>query len=188
MKKIDQESVLHSGKMATRRAYGVALRALEQDLKLTALKNEHLNSELKSKQRDLSDFAINLTQNQEWAKALANKLKQLKTATGRERKTLLENLEQDIHSKIQFDNNTKDFYERLDRLSDSFYKVLHSKYPNLSKTEIRLCSLIRLKIESHAIANLQNITLSSLNTSRYRLRKKLNLTEEDNLDEFIQFL
>jgi hypothetical protein len=160
----------------------------EQDLKLTALKNEHLNSELKSKQRDLSDFAINLTQNQEWAKALANKLKQLKTATGRERKTLLENLEQDIHSKIQFDNNTKDFYERLDRLSDSFYKVLHSKYPNLSKTEIRLCSLIRLKIESHAIANLQNITLSSLNTSRYRLRKKLNLTEEDNLDEFIQFL
>ena len=160
----------------------------EQSLEFSALKNAQLNLEIKSKQRDLSDFAINLTQNQEWAKILADKLKQLKSTTGRERKMLLDDLEQVIHNKIKFDDHTEDFYERLDKLSDSFYSILHNKYPNFTKTDIRLCSLIRLKIDSHAIANLQNITLPSLNTSRYRLRKKLNLKEEDNLDEFIQFL
>ena len=160
----------------------------EQDLKLTALKNAQLHSEIKSKQRDLSDFAINLSQNQEWAKVLADKFDQLKTTNGKAHKILLDNFEQEIHNKIKFDHDTEDFYERLDKLSDSFYSVLHTNYPSLTKTEIRLCSLIRLKIDSHAIANLQNIALSSLNTSRYRLRKKLNLSENDNLDEFIQFL
>jgi hypothetical protein len=160
----------------------------EQDLKLTALKNETLNAEIESKKRDLSDFAINLSQNQEWAKILADKLEQLKTTNGRERKKLLDEFEQEIQTKIKFDHDTEDFYERIDKLGDSFYSILHDNYPNLTKTEVRLCSLIRLKIDSHAIANLQNITLSSLNTSRYRLRKKLNLTEDDNLDEFIQFL
>ncbi|MCK5402080.1 MAG: hypothetical protein KAJ28_10650, partial [Flavobacteriaceae bacterium] len=160
----------------------------EQNLKITDLDNKQLQSEIESKQRDLSDFAINLSQNQEWAKVLADKFDQLKTANGKERKTLLDDFEQEINNKIKFDHDTEDFYQRLDKLSDSFYSVLHTKYPSLTKTEIRLCSLIRLKINSHAIANLQNIALSSLNTSRYRLRKKLNLSEDDNLDKFIQFL
>lgn len=160
----------------------------EQSQEFTALKNDKLNAEIESKKRDLSDFAINLSQNQEWARVLADKLEQLKTTNGRERKKLLDDFEQEIQNKIKFDHDTENFYDRLDKLGDLFYSALHTNYPNLTKTEIRLCSLIRLKIDSHAIANLQNITLASLNTSRYRLRKKLNLTEGDNLDEFIQFL
>lgn len=160
----------------------------EQDQILTALKNEQLQSEIKSKKRDLSDFAINLTQNQEWARILAGKLKEIKSTRGRERKKLFTDFEQNVKNKIKYDADTKEFYERLDKLSDAFYSQLMNKFPNLSKTEKQLCSLIRLKIESHEIATLQNITLSSLNTSRYRLRKKLNLTNNDNLDVFIQSL
>lgn len=160
----------------------------EQDLMLTAIKNDQLQSEIKSKKRDLSDFAINLSQNQEWARTLSGKLKELRNTKGRERKKLFDDLEQDIKNKITFDKDTKEFYERLDKLSDTFYRQLMDKFPDLSKTEKQLCSLIRLKIESHEIATLQNITLSSLNTSRYRLRKKLNLTVNDNLDDFIQGL
>ncbi|MFC4722187.1 hypothetical protein ACFO5O_07635 [Geojedonia litorea] len=155
---------------------------------IAVLQNEKLNSEIESKQRDLSDFAINLTQNQEWARELAEKLSQLKTTKGRERKKLFEAFEKDVQNKITFDVDTKAFYQKLDKLSDAFYSVLHAKYPNLSKTEKRLCSLIRLKIDSHEIATLQNITLSSLNTSRYRLRKKLKLSKDVDLDDFIQNL
>ena len=156
--------------------------------RITELQNEQLNSEIESKQRDLSDFAINLTQNQEWAKELASKLDELKTTKGRERKKLFDAFEQDVQNKIMFDVDTKTFYQRLDKLSDSFYSELNSKFHDLSKTEKRLCSLIRLKIDSHEIATLQNITLSSLNTSRYRLRKKLNLLKDEDLDNFIQSL
>lgn len=160
----------------------------EQKLENTALKVEQLNSKIKSKERDLSDFAIKLTQDQDWAVELADKLEAIKQAKPSERDNLIADLDQVISSKISVDSDTQEFFERLDKLSDAFYSTLTSSYPNLSKNEIRLCSLIRLKIESRSIATLQNITMASLNTSRYRLRKKLNLSEDTDLDLFIQNL
>ena len=159
----------------------------EKNLKLTDLKNKQLESEIDSKKRDLSDFAISLTQNQEWAKELEEKIKLIKSSSSsKEQAVLVADLELDIHNKITVDDNTHEFYERLDKLSDSFYSELTRRFTKLSKNEIRLCSLIRLKMDSRCIATLQNITIASLNTSRYRLRKKLNLTEEVDLDDFIQ--
>ncbi len=160
----------------------------EQNLKLTDFENKQLQSEIASKKRDLSDFAISLTQNQEWARELADKINHIKLANAKEQAALLNEMEQDIHNKITVDAQTHEFYERLDKLSDSFYSELTRKFVKLSKNEIRLCSLIRLKMDSRSIATLQNITLASLNTSRYRLRKKLGLTEEVDLDDFIQNL
>ncbi|SDT08285.1 transcriptional regulator [Winogradskyella sediminis] len=160
----------------------------EQKLENTALKVEQLNSEIKSKERDLSDFAIKLTQDQDWAKELATQLEVIKQASSKEQPALIKNLDSTIANKISVDSDTQAFFERLDKLSDTFYSKLMEQYPNLSKNEIRLCSLIRLKIESRSIATLQNITLASLNTSRYRLRKKLNLSEDTDLDFFIQSL
>ena len=158
----------------------------EQKLENSALKVEQLNSEIKSKERDLSDFAIKLTQDHDWAKELAAQLEAIKQTSSEERESLIKTLDLAIANKINVDSDTQDFFERLDKLSHTFYSKLTHSYPNLSKNEIRLCSLIRLKIESRSIATLQNITLASLNTSRYRLRKKLNLSEDVDLDFFIQ--
>jgi hypothetical protein len=158
----------------------------EKTLENTALKVEQLRSEIKSKERDLSDFALNLSQNKEWTELLAHKIEALKSANLAEKDQLLEDLEMEIQNKIAFDKNTSDFFERVDTLNDSFYTKLIELFPNLSKNEIRLCSLIRLRIDSRSIATLQNITITSLNTSRYRLRKKLQLSEDVDLDAFIQ--
>lgn len=161
---------------------------MAQSLEMKELKNKQLNDEVAAKKRDLLDFAINLNQNQEWARLLADKFEKLKETTGRARKNQIDEFEQELKNKINFDKGTQEFYERLDKLSEGFYNQLRKAYPKLSKTDFRLCSLIRLKIDSHEIATLQNISLSSLNTSRYRLRNKFNLSSEENLDSFIQSL
>ena len=145
-----------------------------------------MQSDVDSKKRDLSDFALNLTQSQKWANLLKTKIEDIKLAPTKSKDKLIEDLEQEIKNKVSFDSDTKDFFERVDKLSDAFYSQLSTNYPNLSKNEIRLCSFIRLKMDSRSIANLQNITIASLNTSRYRVRKKLNLSEDTDLDSFIQ--
>ncbi len=158
----------------------------EQELENSKLKVQQLNAEIISKERDLTDFAINLTQNRDWTRKISSKLKQVNALDSKEQKAMLKKIDLDIANKITYDEDTKLFFDRLDTLSDNFYKKLNKRFPKLSKNEIRLCSLIRLKIESRSIATLQNITLSSLNTSRYRLRKKLELSAEVDLDDFIQ--
>jgi len=160
----------------------------QQNLELTKIKNVQLRQEIESKKRDLVDFSLTLTQNKEWTKVLLDKINTLKSSTGRARKKELIELETEIANKTSFDNETQEFYHKLDTLSHSFYQKLDVNYPNLSKTDKKLCSLIRLNIDSVQIATLQNISVSSLNTHRYRLRKKMNLKKEVDLNTHLQSL
>lgn len=88
--------------------------------RFATLKNEHLNEEISSKQRDLADFAINLNHSQEWARELKSKWQEMKGTKGRQRKKLSEEFEKELTNKTSFDSETIEFYERLDTLSDSF--------------------------------------------------------------------
>lgn len=160
----------------------------KQLIEITMLKNKQLKSEIVAKKRDLSDFAINLSQSMKWAAELKQKIEEKKQGLTKEGKELLVEIGQEIDTKIKFDENNQEFLERLDNLSHSFYAQLKIRYPNLTKTELRLCSLIRLKLEPQQIANLQHISLSSIHTARYRLRKKMSLPDSVNLDSVIQEL
>ncbi len=153
---------------------------------LAEMKNDMLNKEIEYKKKDLVDFAFNISQNQEWAKVLAEKLEKVKITTGRVRANKLNELENEIKNKIWVDDSSYDFHKRVEMLSRAFYEKLTKQFPNLTKTEIRLCSLIRMSVENKEIAVLQNIDPSSVRKSRYRLRKKLNLEHEEDLDDFLQ--
>ncbi|MCI6161102.1 MAG: hypothetical protein PUH24_09830 [Prevotellaceae bacterium] len=66
-----------------------------------------------------------------------------------------------------------------------FIERVEEKYPHLTYNDIRLMGFIRMKLQSQTIASVLNITMSSLNKSRYRLRKKLELDSDDDLNEYI---
>ncbi|MEL6810588.1 MAG: hypothetical protein AAFP76_04580 [Bacteroidota bacterium] len=153
---------------------------------LAEMQNEMLNKEIAYKKKDLSDFAFNISQNQDWAKVLAEKLEKVKGTTGRQRAKELDDLETEIRNKIWVDEGSQNFQERIEELGSGFYDRLNSQFPGLTKTEIRLCSLIRMHVDNKEIAILQNIDPASVKKSRYRLRKKLALTPEQDLDAFLQ--
>ena len=157
-----------------------------QSLQLKKVENELLNSEIEYKKKDLTNLAIRITNNQEWAESLGNQLEVLKTSTGRKRVKELENLEAEIKNKIWVNRDSNDFYKQIDELSSAFYDKLITRFKGLSKTDIRLCSLIRLNLNTKQIATLQNINPSSVKMSRNRLRKKLNLTPEEDLTAFLR--
>ena len=161
---------------------------VSQNLEITKLTNEKLNNEIAAKTRDLTDFALNISRQQEWITELDKSLKAIKEADTSSRDKKILEMEKQFKSNLSNSKDKVEFYHRIDKLSDSFYKVLLAKFPNLSKNDVRLCSLIRLKMDSANIASLQNITLQSLNKSRYRLRKKMALDPDTDLDIFIQNL
>lgn len=73
----------------------------------------------------------------------------------------------------------------LKEMDKDFIKRVETLYPTLSRNDIRLMSFIKMGMASHEIITVLNITLESLHKSRYRLRKKLGLTSEQNLESFI---
>ncbi len=157
----------------------------EQELKLINLKNELLNKEMYSKKRDLSDFAINLSENQKWIKDLLDQFDGLKKLKGRAKGKELNVLEEVIKDKASFNNANQIFHEKIDKLSHSFYDKLRKTFPELNESDIKLCAMIRLGVDNYEIGILHNIHQNSVHQSRYRLKRKLNLTSEQDLNRFL---
>jgi DNA-binding CsgD family transcriptional regulator len=115
-------------------------------------------------------------------------MEEIKEAKGRKKGAALVNLEKEIKDKNNAMENSYDFQKRIDILSNEFYNSLLKQFPSLSKNEIKLCSLIRLDLDNYDIATLQNVDVSSVYKSRYRLRKKLDITSDTDLNSFLKAL
>ncbi len=63
----------------------------------------------------------------------------------------------------------------------NFEKQLLLKFPYLTAHDLKICSFLIQNYSSKEIAEELNITPGSVNTARYRLRKKMNLPKEINL-------
>jgi tetratricopeptide (TPR) repeat protein len=162
------------------------LRKRREQVKLGELKNEMLQNEINYKQKDISDFALNISRNHKWREELLKYIKKIKKSSSVKEDLNFKALEKAILDREIVDNSTIDFQNKVDVLNTAFYEKLHEKYSTLTKTEIKLCSLIRLNIDNNEIAILQNVALESVYRSRSRLRKKLNLSPEEDLNEILR--
>lgn len=79
----------------------------------------------------------------------------------------------------------KEFEARFVAVNRSFYDRLSSTFPRLTERDKKLCALLKLNFSSKEMAKLLGMSIESVHTTRYRLRKKLNLNRKINLTEFI---
>lgn len=73
----------------------------------------------------------------------------------------------------------------FDQVHNNFLATMKAKFPGLSSTDLKLCAYLRLNLSSKEIAQLLNISLKGVEISRYRVRKKLQITTETNLYDFL---
>lgn len=97
----------------------------------------------------------------------------------------LANIKADIYSRFEGEAELKELEVYLDKKGQDFTYKLVSKFENLTKGEIRLATYLRLNLSLKQIALLSNVTTKTVEMGRYRLRKKLELKTEDNLEEFL---
>ena len=81
--------------------------------------------------------------------------------------------------------NWEEFEARFTAVNRDFYQRLRRAFPKLTQGDHKVCALIKLNFSSKEMAKLLGISVESVHTTRYRLRKKLQLGRQDNLGEFI---
>ena len=160
-------------------------RKRKEQIQLGKLKNELLQKEIDYKQKDISDFALNISRNRKWREELLNYIKKIKKSSSLKDDSNFKALEKAVLEREIVDSNMIDIQNKVDVLNTAFYEKLHKAFPTLTKTEAKLCSFIRLNIDNNEIALLQNVALESVYRSRSRLRKKLNLSPKDDLNTFL---
>ncbi|QCX38601.1 hypothetical protein FF125_09210 [Aureibaculum algae] len=93
-----------------------------------------------------------------------------------------------IDDSLNLDKDWDDFYNLFQQVHPSFISNLKKNWPNISDRELKLCALIRLNFSSQHIATLFGISESSIKVARHRLRKKLEIEENQSFQDFFERL
>jgi len=91
-----------------------------------------------------------------------------------------------IGSNINDEENFFSFKLKFDKSHPEFFNTLNQLNPKLTNNDLKLCAYMRLGMTSLDIANLQFIERKSVEMTKYRLKKKLQLESKDDLNTFIQ--
>ena len=93
-----------------------------------------------------------------------------------------------LKAEIKNITNSEKAYEEFDKMFSQvypkFYKRLNA-FAKLSQTDIRLASYIKMNHTNNEISRISGISLRTVESQRYRLSKKLNLSNGQDLNSFI---
>ena len=164
----------------------------KMDREIDLLREENLRTELNHRNEELVQTTLNIVRKNEMlinirkeVEGISHSIKDEKMDIVSLRRKVFRLLGQ-IDTNLEHDDDLKAFQNSFDSVHHNFFRQLETAYPGLTSKEKQLCAYIKMNLLSKEIAPLLNISLRGVEISRYRLRKKLNLKEGENLTEFLQ--
>ena len=162
------------------------LEIQEAQRKMELLEKEKLESEILFKNKELAMSTMNLLQKNETLDAIRTQMEYIEkkvkdTATKKEIKNILSLLRSDDRLEDEWNN----FSIHFDQAHHDFLKRLKNQYPKLTPKDQKLCAYLRMNLSTKEIAPLLKISVRGVEISRYRLRKKIELDKEINLNDFM---
>ncbi|GAB5400999.1 MAG: hypothetical protein Aureis2KO_25840 [Aureisphaera sp.] len=166
---------------ATRRD---ALRSNQEVLKL---KKAALDTEMRFKNKQITEFAIHISEKNELLEKIKSRLRGIKVTNETYREMVNDALHF-INSDIEQNKEKVQLYQHIDETTDSFGAKIEQLYPNLSSKEKKVAIMLRLGQTSKQIGVQLNISPASVDNYRYNLRKKMEIPKGKSLKSFIQNL
>ncbi len=151
------------------------------------LEKEKLNNDLAYKNKELTTNVMYLLRKNELILSVTDKLKKAKMSFKLENRKLVEDVIRDLEAASKGDI-WKEFELRFQEVHSDFYKKLNEMFPDLSPNELKLCAFLRLNMSTKDIAAITFMSVNSINIARHRLRKKLNIEQDENLITFLSSL
>ncbi|MFY0483904.1 hypothetical protein ACI6PS_15000 [Flavobacterium sp. PLA-1-15] len=160
----------------------------KQKQSLLLLEKEMAERELKSSREQLEEYVRNLRQ-----KAEILEKTELEMDSLRQQNDIAVEDEHSVLHKLRFatiltEEDWTKFKILFEKVHAGFFAKLKTTYPGLTPAETRLCSLIKLGFNSHEMAAMTGISAMSIKKNRQRLRKKINISKEERLEDlFLDF-
>lgn len=151
---------------------------MENEQAIMQITNEKLNQDIESKNRELAISTMSLIKKNE---VLSTIKKELSKGNSSENKATLNLIDTNLN-----DEDDWSFFETAFKNADkAFLDKIKKAHPDLTPNDLRFAAYLRLNLTSKEMAPLLNISIKSVETKRYRLRKKLGLEHDEGLINYI---
>lgn len=152
------------------------------------LEKENLEKDIKLKDKELTASTLHLMQKNELIDEISEKLLKIKAQTNEDSQYAIQKVVTDLQSNLR-PELLKEFEFRFQQVHEDFYDILNTRFPLLTPNERKLCAFLKLGLTTKEISAITHQNIKSIEIARTRLRKKLNLTNQDyNLVTFLSQL
>lgn len=152
---------------------------------MAAREQELMKASLEQKERELSSAAIFDYQKSELLTKLLEEVKRLDTVTNNLYAPEIRKISREIRSFLDLDRSWSNFKVHFDEVHPGFLEKVSKQFNELTSNEQRICAYLKIGLNNKEIATLTNVESASVRRALNRLKKKMNLTPEDSLREFI---
>ncbi|MAR26112.1 MAG: LuxR family transcriptional regulator [Flavobacteriaceae bacterium] len=166
-------------KIMKRNKSKLELKEFEKKQALMSIENEKLQQDIEGKNRELAISTMSMLKKNKFLSRLKFELKKIESSP--KIKTVINTIDRNLNNQ----DDWKFFEQAFNNADKDFLRKVKKTHPELTNNDLRLCAYLRLNLSSKEIAPLLNISLSSVEIKRYRLRKKMNLSRNQGLTDHI---
>ena len=150
------------------------------------LKNEKLQIRILNKDKELVNKSLQVVKKNKIFSEIISKIKDIDTEKLDEStKTKFVKLKKSVNKEVNPDKNWSELEKHLKNVHFEFLKRLKEKFPAISTRELDLSTYLLMNMSTKEIAEIMNISGPGVELARYRLRKKLNLNNKENLTGYM---
>ena len=150
-----------------------------------SIKQEALDAQVSFKNKQITDFAIHISEKNELLEKIKTKLKEVKVINDTH-KTVVKDTIHFINNDIDQNKEKIQLYQQVKQTNDSFRAKIDQLYSNLNEKEKKVATMLRLGQPSKQIALQLGISAASVDNYRYNLRKKMEVPKGHSLKDFIK--
>ena len=145
------------------------------------------NEQLMQQKKEMTSLSIQSVQNENYIERLNEEMKKLLLEINVKESEKRKHVKEIISKINQYNakNNWNEFRFRFENVHDSFFEKLSKRFPDLTTNDQHLCALLRLGLSTKEIAAITFKEVRSIESGRNRLRKKLGLSEKEDLIKFL---
>jgi DNA-binding CsgD family transcriptional regulator len=159
----------------------------KNEKEIIRLQNIKLEAEVQHNHAELASNTMSLLQKKELLNRIKEEIFKVQTEMDPEKKEKnIRRIIKVINEQLEMDDDWERFTVYFDRVNNDFLKILKDKFPSLTPADLKLCAYLRLSLSTKEIADLLNLSVRGVESSRYRLRKKLELPNEVSLSEYLE--
>jgi DNA-binding CsgD family transcriptional regulator len=164
----------------------IKLEQSELEKEIEKLKVEKLKIELLSKDKELVNNSFAAAKKNKVLNGVIQKIKTINNdSVDESTRNQLNKLNKSLSKELDADKSWTDLEKHIKNVHFEFLKRLKDKYPGISCRELDLSTYLLLNMSSKEIAEIMNISIAGVELARYRLRKKMGLSREENLVSFL---
>ncbi|MDY8138025.1 7TM diverse intracellular signaling domain-containing protein [Aquimarina sp. 2201CG5-10] len=144
---------------------------------------ESMTERISKKEEEISELR---TETFQQLKSKEKLVENLKKVASNDESITIQNLIADLKSELLEDSQLTLIKNDIETLNYEFASRMKEVHPNLTKTDLEICTYLRMSLGRKEIARLRFTSLEAVKKSRSRLRKRMELSKEENLEEYIR--